>query len=190
MPIPPSQRPLAKVSCLCGADVRVDPMAVNRRVTCLMCRSTFDFVVTMDASRKNSRISLILPRGALEMPGTESLASAPAPAPSKRAALPPTPARSVTKVQKKTPGKTLRGIVAACDCGEHFPVEDDGELSSIQSCPFCGRSYHVAFKIDPTTRAKTAMMAPLSQDPLMPSPAQALKKTKGMTRGPAPRPKR
>lgn len=187
MPIPPSQRPLAKVSCLCGADVRVDPMAVNRRVTCLMCRSTFDFVVTMDASRKNSRISLILPRGALGMPGTEPLPPAP------RAALPPTPARSVsnvTKAPKKTPGKTLRGIVAACDCGEHFPVEDDGELSSIQSCPFCGRSYHVAFKIDATTRAKTAMMAPLRQDPLMPSPAQALKKSKGLTRGPSPRPKK
>src|SRR4051812_39840779 len=131
MPTPPSQRPLPKVSCLCGADVRVDPMAATRRVTCLMCRSTFDFVVTMDASRKNSRISLILPRGALEMPGTGSLPPAPAPRP----ALPPTPARSVTKVVKKTPGKTLRGIVAACDCGEHFPVEDDGELSSIQSCP-------------------------------------------------------
>jgi hypothetical protein len=153
-----------------------------------MCRSTFDFVVTMDAARKNSRISLILPRGALAMPGTEPLP--PAPASVKRAALPPTPARSVTKVVKKTPGKTLRGIVAACDCGEHFPVEDDGELSSIQTCPFCGRSYHVAFKIDPTTRSKTAMMAPLREDPLMPTRAQALKKSKGLTRGPAPRPKK
>src|SRR4051812_16772776 len=124
MPTSPNQRPLPKVSCLCGADVRVDPMAATRRVTCLMCRSTFDFVVTVDAARKNSRISLILPRGALGMPGTGPLPSAPAP----RAAPPPTPARAVTnvtKAPKKTPGKTLRGIVAGCDCGEHFPVEDD-----------------------------------------------------------------
>jgi hypothetical protein len=88
----------------------------------------------------------------------------------------------VTKVQKKAPGKTLRGIVAACDCGEHFPVEDDGELSSIQSCPHCGRSYHVAFKIDAATRAKTAMMAPLRED--------RLKKPRTVVRPPSPRPKR
>jgi len=180
MPTPPSQRPLPKVSCLCGADVRVDPMSPTRRVTCSACRSTFDFVVTMDAARKNSRISLILPRGALGMPGSEPLPAAPAA--SKAPA--PSPARAVTRIQKKTPGKTLRGIVAACDCGEHFPVEDDGELSSIQTCPHCGRSYHVAFKIDPATRAKTAMMAPLREDRLMP------KKPRTVVRPPSPRAKK
>jgi uncharacterized Zn-finger protein len=168
---------MAKVSCLCGADVRVDPMSPTRRVTCPACRSTFDFVGTMDAARKNSRISLILPRGALEASQTQLPPAAPT-----RAAAPQAPARAVTKVQKKAPGKTLRGIVAACDCGEHFPVEDDGELSSIQSCPHCGRSYHVAFKIDAATRAKTAMMAPLRED--------RLKKPRTVVRPPSPRPKR
>jgi len=181
MPIPPSQRPLPKVSCLCGADVRVDPMNPTRRVTCPACRSTFDFVVTMDAARKNSRISLILPRGALEASLAQTGSAAPAAA---RPPAPPAPTRGVTRVQKKTPGKTLRGIVAACDCGEHFPVEDDGELSSIQSCPHCGRAYHVAFKIDSVTRTKTAMMAPLREDKLMPrtTPGQTLRKAKGPPR--------
>jgi hypothetical protein len=171
MPTPPAPRPMPKVSCLCGADVRVDPMSPTRRVTCLACRSTFDFVVTMDAARKNSRISLILPRGALGVPNAEPL-------PVTRQPTPP-PARAVTRVPKKTPGKTLRGIVAACDCGEHFPVEDDGELSSIQSCPHCGRSYHVAFKIDAATRTKTAMMAPLREDKLRPRLSETQKKSRG-----------
>jgi hypothetical protein len=150
MPIPPGARPPQKVSCLCGADVRVDLLSGDRKVTCPACSSTFDFVVTMDAARKNSRVSLILPRAALGMP--KPPVEAPAPPP------PPMP-KAVTRVPK-TAGKTLRGMVAACECGEHFPLVDDGELSSLQSCPHCRRSYHVAFRIETQTGKKTAMLAP------------------------------
>jgi hypothetical protein len=151
MPSIPGPRPTQKVSCLCGADVRVDLMSSDRRVVCRACSSTFDFVVTMDAARKNSRVSLILPRAALGLPST----------PPERPAAPPPPApKAPTRVMKKTGGKTLRGLLGTCECGELFPLVDDGELASIQSCPHCRRSYHVAFRVEGKTGQKTAMLAP------------------------------
>src|SRR5882724_8443572 len=71
-----SKRPLQSVSCLCGTEVKVDPMDRDRRVTCSGCGNTFDFAVTMDQSNRNSRVSLILPRGIFKPEG-ESLALSP-----------------------------------------------------------------------------------------------------------------
>jgi len=162
-----------KISCLCGADVRVDLMSTDRRVICPTCSNTFDFVVTMDSERKNSRLSLILPKGALNTP-SQTLADFPAPAP---APPPPAPApRAMTRVTKKVPAKAPRGLSGTCDCGESFSLVDDGELMSIQSCPACARSYYVVFKLEPGTHAKTAMLVLYKQPP-----SKGAKKSKGST---------
>jgi len=171
---PPGPRPLQKVSCLCGADVRVDVMSGDRRITCRACSSTFDFVVTLDAARKNSRVSLILPRAALGLPSAPLL-KAPEP--------PPPPPKTTTRVPKKGGGRTIRALLGTCECGELFPLVDDGELASIQSCPHCRRSYHVAFRVEGKTGQKTAMLAPSgsrSRKTVVPPPSG--KKTRGPLR--------
>jgi hypothetical protein len=65
-------RNYAKVSCLCGAQIRVDATSADRHVTCPSCDSTFDFVVSVDAARKRSRVSIVLSRAAMKTEG-ESL---------------------------------------------------------------------------------------------------------------------
>jgi len=140
----PPKKPDAKVSCLCGSQVRVDPLSGERRVTCPSCGSTFDYVVTIDQASKAPRLSLILPKGALK-PNGESLALAPsARAPEPEAEFipvpdpeppPPPPPKAVTRVPKKGGGKTIKAVIARCECGQDFPVEDTGELTSMQSCP-------------------------------------------------------
>jgi hypothetical protein len=174
-------KPLQKVSCLCGGTVRVDPLKQDRRVTCPDCKSTFDFVVTVDAAKKKSMISLVLPRAAMKTEG-ESLAflgehsTAPAKAQpdyqpdlfaetksktAKPAATPKAPpAKAVTKVPRKGSGKTISVPMATCECGAVFPLEDNGELTSLQSCPQCNLVYHVVFKIEPGTKRKTAILVP------------------------------
>jgi hypothetical protein len=171
----PPKKPDPKVSCVCGFQVRVDPHAASRQVTCPSCRSTFDYVVTIDQVSHAPRLSLILPRSALKPEG-ESLALVPSakvsePAPEPVAEFreepapapkpPPTPPpKSVTRISKKGAGKTIKAILARCECGEDFPVEDNGELTSVQSCPSCKRSYHVVFKIESGTRNKAAIIVP------------------------------
>ena len=172
-------KPLPKVSCLCGESVRVDPLRPERRVTCPSCNSTFDFVVTVDAAKKKSMVSLVLPKSAMKTTG-ESLAilpgrpEAPAPAPPEIVPdlfTPPTrvrpaaeakakPPKAVTKVPRRSSGKTLDVPTATCECGAVFPLEDTGELTTLQSCPQCNRVYHVVFKIEPGTKKKTAMIVP------------------------------
>lgn len=129
--------------------MRVDPMNRERRVTCPSCKSTFDFVVTMDAARKNSRLSIILPRGALKCEG-ESLSKGPA----------SPPPQAVTRTSRKSSGKTIRAQIARCECGASFPLEDTGELTTLQSCPQCQRTYHVVFKIESGTGQKSAIIVP------------------------------
>jgi hypothetical protein len=149
-----SKRQIQSVSCLCGAEVRVDPVSQDRRVTCPSCQSTFDFVVTLDQASRNTRLTLILPRSALKPEG-ESLAF------SSAAKEPPSPPpRAATRVTKKSAGKTIKAVLARCECGESFPVEDTGELTSIQSCPECKRSYHVVFKIESGSKLKSAIIVP------------------------------
>ena len=148
------KRLLQSVSCLCGAEVRVDPVSQDRRVTCPSCQSTFDFVVTLDQASRNTRLTLILPRSALKPEG-ESLAFSPAPK-----EPPSPPPKAVTRVTKKGAGKTIKAVLARCECGESFPVEDTGELTSIQSCPECKRSYHVVFKIESGSKLKSAIIVP------------------------------
>ncbi|RPH52404.1 MAG: hypothetical protein EHM91_00295, partial [Planctomycetota bacterium] len=142
----PSLRRIQKVSCPCGADVNVDPLAADRRVTCPGCRSTFDFVVTMDAARRSSRLSLVLTREVLHTEG-ESLGAASESLPSKPvppAAKLPVP-KSATRVSKKAAKAASSAPTANCECGASFPLEDSGELTSMQSCPQCNRTYHVVF---------------------------------------------
>jgi hypothetical protein len=167
----PSKKPDAKVSCLCGFQVRVDTLSQERRVTCPSCGSTFDYVVTIDQASHAPRLSLILPKGALK-PDGESLALSPSaraaepePEPEQEAEFvpvpdepPPPPPKAVTRVPKKGGAKTIKGVIARCECGQDFPVEDNGELTSVQSCPVCDRAYHVVFKL--SGGVKSAIIVP------------------------------
>jgi len=160
-----------KVSCVCGATLRVDPSKADRRVTCASCRNSFDFVVSMDAARKKSRVSIVLSRAAMKTEG-DSLGKAEAeeavfspPAPPAPEAKPSRGKPSeykpkVSKVTKKVAGKTTRIVMGNCECGAEFPLEDTGELASLQSCPQCNTPYHVVFKIEHGTNQKTAMLVP------------------------------
>ena len=159
----PSLRKIQKVSCPCGAEVSVDPLSADRRVTCPGCRSTFDFVVTMDAARRSSRLSLVLTREVLHTEGeslgaeSESAPSRPVPAAPK----PPPVPKSATRVSKKAAAKAASSAPTAnCECGASFPLEDTGELTSMQSCPQCNRTYHVVFKIEPGTKNKVPIVVP------------------------------
>ena len=164
-----------KVSCLCGATVRVDPLRQDRRVTCPSCNSTFDFVVTVDAARKKSMISLVLPRSAMKTEGESLGSSARAdqkPAPPAKADPKPAPkadpkpapkvpaTRAVTRAPRKSSAKNADIPTATCECGAEFALEDTGELTTLQSCPQCNRVYHVIFKIEHGTKKKTAIIVP------------------------------
>lgn len=173
-------RAFQKVSCLCGTSIRVDPLSNDRRVTCPSCGSNFDFVVTLDA-RKRSKVSIVLPRAAMKTEG-DSLAKlgkaekpepevefveapdpAPAPkAPAAKAPPPkaPPPAPTPSRVSRKTVPKAVYALTGHCECGCEFPLEDTGELATVQACPDCNRAYHVVFKLEPGTRKKTAILVP------------------------------
>jgi len=163
-----------KVSCVCGAQLRVDTTKADRRVTCPTCRNTFDFVVSVDQARKRSRVSIVLSRAAMKTEG-ESLGKAaaseeeeavftspPMPVPEKPAkSKQPSEYRpKVSRVTKKIGGKTTRIVMGNCECGAEFPLEDTGELATLQSCPQCNTPYHVVFKIEHGTNQKTAMLVP------------------------------
>jgi hypothetical protein len=149
-------RSIQKVSCLCGAEVCVDAQNRDRQVTCPSCQSTFAFVVTLDPKLKDSRLSLVLTPAAMKR-ASESLAKPPVVPPSK----------SVTRATKRLSGKTTQISMATCECGAVFPLEDTGELTTLQSCPQCNRVYHVVFKIEHGTQKKSAMIVP--QSPVIPS---------------------
>jgi hypothetical protein len=159
-----SLRKIQKMSCPCGAEVRVDPLSAKRRVTCPGCRNTFDFVVTMDASHRNSRLSLVLTREVMHTDG-ESLGAAPETGASEPVAPEPPPKapaapKNPTRVSKKAAVKASSASVANCECGATFPLEDTGELTSMQSCPQCSRAYHVVFRIEPGTKKKVPIVVP------------------------------
>lgn len=200
-----------KVSCLCGADVRVDPLSTDRRVTCRSCGSTFDFVVTVDPTQKKARLSLVLPRAAMKTEG-ESLGKATSDAevpPLPLAAAPPPPpqpapkpaAKAVTRIGKKPSGRTIKASMCACECGTSFPLEDTGELATRQSCPQCNRIYHVIFKIEPGSKQKSAIAVPdkpivhrgekirtlITKAPPVPAPDPFLGERKGRTRVASPK---
>jgi hypothetical protein len=153
---------IQRVSCPCGSEVRVNPLANDRRVTCPGCRSTYDFVITMDASRRTSRLSLVLTCEAMKTEGeslgaaTEDELSKPPPPPPKAV---PTP-KSVTRASKKAAKAAASAPVASCECGATFSLEDTGELTSMQSCPQCNRTYHVVFKIEHGTKNKVPIVVP------------------------------
>jgi hypothetical protein len=175
----PQLRKIHKVSCLCGAECRVDPLNTDRHVICPSCGSSFDFVVTVDAGKRNPRLSIVLPRAAMKTEGESLGKTGPKASPPKAVtqapkaeAPPPTP--PVTRISRKTSGKTVQLSMANCECGASFPLEDTGELATMQSCPQCNRTYHVVFKLEPGTRKKTAIVVPDKPMPqkrtLAPSP--------------------
>jgi predicted RNA-binding Zn-ribbon protein involved in translation (DUF1610 family) len=166
-------RPAMKLSCPCGADVRVDPHQQNRNLECPKCGLALRVVVGVDPKDlKRSRVSLVLPSAAFKT-GGESLGSSakpvkartlvrktvvpkPAPktvAPRVAAAPPPPPPPPRT-------GRTVRGVIAQCACGSSFPVEE-GELATQQDCPGCGVRYHVVVKLEKGSRTKSALLVPV-----------------------------
>jgi hypothetical protein len=142
-------RGIQKVSCLCGAEVCVDPLSRDRQVTCPSCRSTFAFVVTMDPKLKNSRLSLVLSAAAMKR-AAESLSKAPAT---------PEP-KPITRTPKRSSGRTIPASMAPCECGALFPLEDTGELTDLQSCPQCNRVYHVVFTVERGSKQRTGIIVP------------------------------
>ncbi len=183
MPAKPARYQI--VSCLCGSDVRVDVMNRDRKANCRDCGNTFDFAVTMDNVGHNSKISLILPRGALKPEG-ESLAlsipsltppgAEPEPEPEAEAEPeaefvevteeppappppPPKPKKGQTVI-RKTGSPTIHTSMGHCECGTVFPLVDSGELTTVQNCPQCKRGYHVVFKLVPGTTQKSAIIVP------------------------------
>src|SRR6185503_9190960 len=161
-------RSFQKVSCLCGAQLRVDPQSQNRHVACPTCGNAFDVVVSMDAAKRRSRVSIVLSRAAMKTEG-ESLGKAgdepvkAGKAPAAKAEPTPTPAKpmpKVTRVSRKVCGKTTKAIMGNCECGASFPLEDTDELTILQTCPQCNILYHVVFKLEHGTHVKTAMLVP------------------------------
>lgn len=139
------------VSCLCGAEIRVDPLSRMRRVTCPDCKSPLDFVVSMDQKLKKPRVSIVIPLGLMKTEGPSLGASAPKPKPA-----PPPPA---TRTALRPSGRTVRGVIARCICGGSFPVNDE-ELTSVQSCPQCKVAYHVVVKRD-VDKKRSAILVPV-----------------------------
>lgn len=153
--------PFQFVSCPCGTEVRVDPMKGDRRVICPNCNSPLDFIVAMDAKLKKPRVSIIIPMGLMKTEGA-SLGSAPAspPPPAEPVPVEPAPAAPPsTRGVRRGSGKTIRGIIATCECGGTFPVNEE-ELTTVQSCPKCKVSYHVVVKRDEDKR-KSAILVPV-----------------------------
>jgi len=172
--MPEDYKSVQKVSCLCGASLRVDPSSTDRHVACPSCGNAFDFVVSMDAAKRRSRVSIVLSKAAMKTEGDslgkagdEPVNAGKAPGskgtPPPRSEPTPTPAKpmpKVTRVTRKVGGKTTKAIMGNCECGAAFPLEDTDELTILQTCPQCNTLYHVVFKLEPGTRQKTAMLVP------------------------------
>lgn len=139
-----------KVSCPCGADVRIDPLKPDRNVTCPRCRLRIDFVVTIDPKSRRPRVSIVVPLNAVKPEG-ESLAAV--------------PAKTAPRAPQPPPPRTVRAVLAECPCGAAFPV-DASKLPGLQSCPRCKTSYHVTLKTEPGTRKKSALLVPQTPAPV------------------------
>lgn len=172
-------RAFARVSCPCGAAVRIDPMSAERRFRCPRCSNLIDFVVSVDRATKRPKVSIVVPPDAVAGLG-ESLGASTrkreAPAPP-----PPSPPRAKSIV---------RGVFGTCICGAEFPV-DDRELTTIQPCPDCGVRYHVVVKMDRATKERSAILVPVDgQTPPRPRVTAVPKATRAtkrvrVTRAPA-----
>ncbi len=145
-------RQFFRISCPCGAALRLDVLTANRRQRCPSCNLSLSFVVTMDGRSKSPRVSIVVAPEAMNLEG-ESLAvmsrSEEPAAPEPEPAPPP-----------RQRGKTVKGVLGTCSCGTSFPVDDE-ELTSIQACPNCGVEYHVVVKIERGTRTRTAILVPV-----------------------------
>jgi DNA-directed RNA polymerase subunit M/transcription elongation factor TFIIS len=150
-------RAVHKVSCPCGAALRFNPMAADRRLKCPSCGLVLDFVVSVDGRSKRSRVSIVVSPEAVRTEG-ESLANTgnKEPAPAVEA-----PARGSTSGPRPKPsGKTIKGVMGTCICGTLFPVDEE-ELTTIQACPQCGVEYHCVVKIERGSRQRTAILVPV-----------------------------
>lgn len=200
-----SIRPHLKLSCPCGADVRVDPLDQKRGLSCPKCGLSINFVVSVDPlDRKRSKVSLIVPLNAVdgvgESLGTIIRKSPMAPKkPSKtvsvrsvtrKSAIPPARASSppVPPPSPRPAGRPAKGVLAECPCGSAFPV-DESDLASLQYCPGCGIRYHIVVKLEHGTRNKTALLVPAKvmgqrdgRSVPPPKPAAPSRKTVGVTK--------
>src|SRR5262245_844871 len=158
-------RRLQKVSCLCGAQIKVDTGSTNHHVVCGTCGNAFDFVVGLDG-HKRSQVSIVLSKAAMKTEG-DSLGKASPNAPPRAAAPkpapPPPPPKAPpkeTRAPRKSAAKANKSIMALCECGASFPLEETDDLTSLQSCPECKIQYHGVFKVEHGTHEKTAMLVP------------------------------
>jgi hypothetical protein len=175
-----------KLSCPCGADIRVDPQKRERNVECPKCGLELSVVVSVDPKDlKQSKLSLVVPLMAVKTEG-ESLAKlerkTPPPAP-KSTVVPP----AATPTRTASPGpKSVKGVFAECPCGTRFPV-DEAELATKETCPGCKVKYHVVLKLVPGTKRKTAMLVPERGQSLVikpPSPSGTKRIKKAVSEAP------
>jgi hypothetical protein len=146
-----------KLSCPCGADIRVDPRKRERKVACPRCGLELSVVVSLDPKDLGqSKLSLVVPLKAVRTEG-ESLAKlgrkTPPPAPMSTVVAPP-----AAPPPQASP-KSVKGVFAECPCGTRFPV-DETDLASKETCPGCKVRYHVVLRLVPGTKRKTAMLVP------------------------------
>jgi transcription elongation factor Elf1 len=127
-----------RVSCPCGAQLKIDPLRPERKFTCPSCKETSDFIVTMDARSRQPRVSIVVPTKALL--AADSLRSAKA-----------------SRVEASRAPVT--GAVATCPCGAPLPVDPD-ELAEVSTCGACGNVFHVVLKLDPASKRKVAILIP------------------------------
>lgn len=143
-----------KVSCPCGAGVRVDAQTAERSVRCPKCNRLLDFVVSIDARSRRAKVSIVVSMDAMMLEG-QSLGLGT----SKKKGPPP----PVEPPRTRVPPRTVKGVFGTCICGTSFPV-DDQELTTIAPCPRCGIEYHVVVKIERGTKKKTAMLVPVKSE--------------------------
>lgn len=156
-----AQRAPHKVSCPCGASLRVDPLSPERSLRCGACGNRLNFIVTFDGKSRRPRVSIVVSPEAMALEG-QSLGAAdddPAPAPA------PAPRATTSVPRPKASGNTVKGVLGTCLCGTQFPVDEE-ELTSIAACPTCGTEYHCVVKVERGTKAKSAILVPVKTAPV------------------------
>ncbi len=139
----PTQAGFHKLSCPCGADIRIDARSTKRIVACPQCHLTLDFVVSMDPRTRKPRVALVMSADSLKPP--------PAPVKPKTAKV-----RTVRPpLANARPGM----VTAPCSCGATLEIEAD-ELAGDKTCDSCDTAYHMVVKLDRETGQKSAILVP------------------------------
>jgi hypothetical protein len=140
-----------KVSCLCGADIAVDPRSERRAVDCPKCGVSVDFVVSIDPKFKSPRVSIVLPRSAFasfESPSEDKGGAAAQPKPEPK-----------TRKGEPQDAPAGDGLATSCTCGATLIVDAE-ELTSVQTCTLCGTAFHVVLKRVPGSTRKEVILVP------------------------------